>query len=69
MPVQIEEMTSEVVASAESLPLTEAQIDTLVKLVIRRLEAKQREARAQDEATKLRSSAAPSGPSRDGTSG
>ena len=69
MPVQIEEMSSEVVASAEALPLTDAQIEILVRLVMRRLEAKQRDTRAQGEATRLRSSAAPSSPSRDGKDG
>ena len=69
MPVQIEEMSSEVVASAEALPLTDAQIEILVNLVIRRLQTKQRDARAQDEATRLRSSAAPGSPSRNGKDG
>jgi hypothetical protein len=59
MPVYVEEMTSEVAVFEGELPLTEAQIEKLVKLVLRRLEEKQREVRHIREATVLRREAAP----------
>ena len=59
MAVHIEEMTSEVAIFDGELPLTEAQVDTLVKRVLRRLEDKQREARQGREATSLRRGATP----------
>jgi len=58
MPVYVEEMTSEVAVFEGELPLTEAQIEKLVKLVLRRLEEKQREVRHIREATVLRRDAA-----------
>jgi hypothetical protein len=59
MPVYIEEMTSEVAIFDGELPLTEAQVDKLVKRVLRCLEEKQREARQSREATSLRRGATP----------
>jgi hypothetical protein len=41
------------------LPLTEAQIDKLAKIILSRLERKQREAGRVREATTLRTQAAP----------
>jgi hypothetical protein len=59
MPVHVEEMTSDVAVLDGDLPLTEAQMEKLVKLVLQRLEEKQREARQFREATALRREAAP----------
>jgi hypothetical protein len=62
MPVHVEELTSEVAVIQGDLPLTEAQIDKLVKLVLKRLEEKQREAKQNREATSLRHGVTPSTP-------
>jgi hypothetical protein len=59
MPVHVEEMTSEVAVFEGDLPLSEAQLDKLVKLVLQRLTEKQREAKQIREATVLRREAAP----------
>lgn len=59
MPVHIEEMTSDVAVLNGDLPLTEVQIEKLVKLVSQHMEEKQREARQLREATALRQGAAP----------
>lgn len=60
MPVNIENVTSDVTLINGDLPLSDAQIEQIVILVMRRLEAKQRaDCRAQ-QATMLRSQAAPS---------
>ena len=59
MPVHVEEMTSEVTVFEGDLPLSEAQMEKLVQLVLLRLEEKQREARQIHEATALRRGAAP----------
>jgi hypothetical protein len=59
MPVHIEEMTEEVAVVDGELPLTQAQIEKLVQLVLGRLEGKRREARKSREATALRRGAAP----------
>jgi hypothetical protein len=54
MPVHIEEMASEVTVLAGDLPLTEAQIDKLVQIVIKRLADKHLDASRIHAATKLR---------------
>jgi hypothetical protein len=59
MPVHVEEMTSEVTIVAGDLPLTPAQIDTLVELVIRRLAERERASRRAREATAIRRNATP----------
>lgn len=59
MPVHIEEMNMEVQVADGELPLTEAQIERLVKIVLSHLERKQREAGGAREATSLRTQAAP----------
>jgi hypothetical protein len=59
MPVHIEEMTSEVAVFDGELPLTPQQVDKLVRLVLQRLQEKQRETKSSREATMLRSEAAP----------
>ena len=54
MPVHIEEMANEVTVVAGDLPLTEAQIEKLVQMVIKRLADKHLDAGRVKEATKLR---------------
>ena len=54
MPVHIEEMTSEVTVATGDLPLTPAQIDTLVEIVLSRMAVKKRSARWTREATTIR---------------
>lgn len=59
MPVQIEEMNLDLHVVDGELPLSEVQIDKLVKLVLSRLERKQNDAKNGREATALRTQAAP----------
>lgn len=59
MPVHIEEMSSEVSVFDGDLPLSPAQLDRLVQIVIQRLERQQQIERDQREATSLRHRAAP----------
>lgn len=59
MPVYVEEMTSEVGVISGDLPLSDAQIEKLVKIVVDRLDRRQRESRSIREATELRSQATP----------
>ena len=59
MPVHVEEMTSEVAVFDGELPLTPQQVEKLVRLVLQRLQEKQRETKSSREATTLRSEAAP----------
>jgi len=54
MPVHIEEMASEVSVVAGDLPLTEAHIEKLVQLVIKRMADKHLDASRIKAATKLR---------------
>ena len=60
MPVHIEEMTSEVSVVEGELPLSAAQVEKLVRLVISRLAEKHQEEQRRREATRLRSQASPS---------
>jgi hypothetical protein len=60
MPVHIEEMTSEISVVEGELPLSGSQIENLVRLVISRLAEHQRDEQRRNEATKIRSQAAPS---------
>jgi uncharacterized protein (DUF2236 family) len=55
MPVHIDNMTTEATAVEGELPLSEAQLEQLVKRVLERLEAKQRTERALQEMTQFRS--------------
>jgi hypothetical protein len=54
MPVHIEEMTTDVSVMEGELPLSPAQIDALVKVVIKQIEERKRDAARLAEATKLR---------------
>jgi hypothetical protein len=62
MAVHIGEVSSEVAVSRGEVPLSDAQIDALVRIVIRRLEQEKRAADYAREATRLRPSAAPRSP-------
>jgi hypothetical protein len=62
MPIYIEELNSEVTVLDGELPLTDAQLDRLVRLVLRRMEEQQRAARQTAESTRLRLRAAPPTP-------
>jgi hypothetical protein len=59
MPVHIEEMHSDVSAFDGDLPLSEAQLEKLVQIILARLERKQRDAKHLREATAVRAQAAP----------
>lgn len=59
MPVHVAKMDSEVTVIDGELPLTEAQVEKLVQIVLKKLEGAQRESRKSSEATTLRRSAAP----------
>ncbi len=54
MPVHVEEMASEVTVVAGDLPLTEAQIEKLVQIVLKRLTDKHLDSGRVKAATKLR---------------
>ena len=62
MPVHIEEMSSEVTVFDGELPLSPAQLERLIQIVIQRLEHKKRTERQHQEATKLRPQSAPPTP-------
>jgi hypothetical protein len=57
MPVHVDEMTTEVEAFEGELPLSPAQLEKLVDLVLRRLEEKQRDQQLLREATEIRTRA------------
>jgi hypothetical protein len=59
MSVYINEMTSEVNVREGEIPLTQEQIDALVKLVLRRLAERQRDESHRRLATSLRDRSAP----------
>lgn len=59
MPIHIEQMTSNVTALHGDLPLTEAQIEKLVKLLMKRMEEKQHSQKQGQEASKIRRSVIP----------
>jgi hypothetical protein len=54
MPVHIEEMTSDVTIVEGEMPLTPAQIEKLVKLVMKRISDKQKESEKSRAATQLK---------------
>lgn len=59
MPVYLDEMISDVTVVDGDLPLNDAQIERLVRLVLRRLEETQRAARQTEAATTLRRDSEP----------
>jgi hypothetical protein len=54
MAVHVEEMTSEVSAFDADLPLSEAQLDKLARVIMQRIERRRREDKLSAEATTLR---------------
>jgi hypothetical protein len=54
MPVHVDEMTTEVEAFEGELPLSPAQLEKLVELVMRRLEERQRDQQLLRESTEIR---------------
>ena len=54
MPVHIESLTSEIVASGADLPMTPAQIERLVELVAARVEERMRRSADTERMTAVR---------------
>ncbi len=65
MPIHVGEMNSEVTVFDGDLPLSQPQIEKLVKIVLQRLEQQQRESRRNQEATSLHSTVVPPPPDRE----
>jgi len=59
MPMHINELTSEVAIASGDLPLSQAQLDKLVNLVMHRINEKHRQAALTREAAKLDQSVIP----------
>ncbi len=59
MPIDVGSFTTEVTVVDGELPLSSEQVERLVQLILRRLEAKQREEMLRKEATTLRSQSSP----------
>jgi hypothetical protein len=62
MPVHIEQLNTEVTAQGGEMPWSREQIEMLVKLVLERLEQKERGERAGRDETRLRPSVLPRQP-------
>jgi hypothetical protein len=67
MPVHIDNLETDVTVATGDLPLSEAQIEKLVQIVLKRLQDHQREQRHNREATRLRTRAAPVEPGEGGS--
>ena len=59
MPIDVGKMTTEVIVAEGDLPLSSAQIEKLIQLVLRRMQDKQRADEQTREATAIRSQALP----------
>lgn len=59
MPVHVDEMTTEVAAFEGEMPLSPEQLDRIVDLVMKRLEAREQEMKMHREATMIRAQARP----------
>lgn len=59
MPVHVEAMTSEVAMVVGDLPLSEEQLEKLVKLVLTRLREQERATAQKRDETKIRPGVAP----------
>lgn len=59
MPIFIENATVEATVMDGDMPLTEAQIEKLVKLIMARLAAKEQDSQARKNATRLRNQSLP----------
>lgn len=64
MPVFVGEMTSEVTAGDGELPLTAAQVEALVRIILARLDQVNRDREHAREATAVRAHANPRGDRR-----
>jgi hypothetical protein len=62
MPVHVEQLNTEVSAQGGEMPWSRDQIELLVKLVLERLEQKERSERAGSDQTRLRPSVLPRQP-------
>jgi hypothetical protein len=67
MPVHIDNLETDVTVATGDLPLSEAQIERLVQIVLKRLQDRQREQQRNREATRLRPRATPNQPGEGGT--
>jgi hypothetical protein len=67
MPVHIDNLETDVTVATGDLPLSEAQIEKLVQIVLKRLQDHQREQRHNREANRLRSQATPVEPGEGGS--
>lgn len=65
MPVLIDELRSDVTVLEGDVPLSEAQIEKLIKIVLSRLDRKLRDTEQGREATQMRTQAAPASPVRE----
>lgn len=65
MPVHINEVNSELDVIQGDMPLSEQQIELLVRIIMDRLEKQQRQARRIEQATTVRRASAPSLPFKD----
>jgi hypothetical protein len=59
VPVEVGQFTTEVTVTDGEMPLTPSQIEALVRLVLRRVEERQREQQLAREATTVRRQATP----------
>jgi hypothetical protein len=59
VPIYVDEMNSDMTMLDGELPLNESQLERLVQLVLKRLEAAQRAARQNEAATTLRRDSLP----------
>jgi hypothetical protein len=67
MPLHIDTLETDVTVASGDLPLSEAQVEKLVQLVLKRLKEHQRQQRMGREATALRSRAMPNEPGTGGS--
>lgn len=59
MPLYIENATVETTVIDENMPLTEAQVEKLVKLIMQRISTQERDQQSRRSATKLRNESTP----------
>jgi hypothetical protein len=59
MPIEVGRFTTEVTVADGDLPLTPAQVEKLIQMVIRRVEDRQKEHSRVRDLTAIRSQAAP----------
>ncbi len=59
MPLYIENTTVETTVIDENMPLTEAQVEKLVKLIMQRISEQERDQQSRRSATRLRNESTP----------